>query len=76
MENTGRATVRCERTVPIRGISSNGIRIPEKNICGMKIMGRKLIAMFTFREKTLMHNPRSAPAPHATHSREPLCASK
>jgi hypothetical protein len=72
MEKTGLETVRWESTVPAAGISSNGMRMPEKKICGMNIIGRKLMAMFTLREKTLMVRPSSDPAAHAVHRRTPL----
>jgi hypothetical protein len=39
--------------------------IPEKNICGMKIIGSQLIAMLTFFEKTLMQRPRIVPVQQA-----------
>ena len=71
IENIGLAKVKCDNALPIPDISSNGARIPEKNICGTNTIGSQLIAMFTFFDRTLMHKPRIAPEKQAEDSTRP-----
>ena len=70
MEKTGRVTVQCDAILPVSDISSNGMRIPEKNIWGMKMIGNQLIAMFTFFENTLIQRPSMVPDIQAADKRK------
>ena len=76
MEKIYRETVPYERKRPAPDISSKGTRMPEKNICGMNMIGSQLIAILTFFDRTLMHRPSRAPETHAAIKSETIAALK
>jgi len=50
--------------------------MPEKNICGINIIGKKLMAILTFFENPLMQRPNMDPLAHAAHNSETLANEK
>lgn len=69
IEKMGRDNVRCDSASPWLGIRSNGMRMPDRKIWGMKMIGSQLTARVTDPENALTVSPSNVPETVALETR-------